>query len=246
MQLNHTIFLIVIACMFGGCSKRKTRIIKGTLLLCKTIPLPIANRQIEIYQDGSGYNAPIYAGSESSSATGKTDAAGNFEIRFKPGKAEFLIFSGANASPLTLRPPYGDTSFPSFSRKNFNDSLYGAKPIYIGKLIDTLIIHLKLFQDLLPTDTIAANVYNLDRTPTRLYWGFSAPSGSEIIVDTFYQALATGYDEELGKFYTPVSFGKRMWVPANYVTTLYRYPAIEYLSPDDEKRVDVLYNWYYQ
>ena len=241
-----TFLLIAIFFVFCGCKKPKTRTIKGTLLLCKAIPQPIADRQIEIYQDGSGYNAPIVAGSESSSGTGKTDAAGSFEIRFKPGTAEFIIFSGVNTSPLSLRTPYGDTSFPRFSRSHFNDSLYGSRPIYIAKLMDTVIIHVRMMQDLIPTDTIAVNVYNLDRTPTRLYWGLSAPNGSEIILDTFYRAIATDYEEVTGKFYTPVTFGKRRWVPAGHVSTRYRDPSPFYRSQDDEKRADLLYTWYFQ
>lgn len=84
-----------------------------------------------------------------------TDANGNFRVSFIPGSSSFIIFSGANQNPLTLSNPIGDTSFPGFYRRNFPDSGYDpARPIFIGKTIDTGIIKVNLMTDLNANDTI--------------------------------------------------------------------------------------------
>lgn len=237
-------WLLFIFCfLFSTCKKEKPVIFSGQLLLTEKYPFPISNRKIEIYQKGSPGAIGINSGALSSSATTVTDANGNFRVSFIPGTSSFIVFTGVNHNPLTLSNSIGDTSFPRFYRRNFPDSGYDpARPIFIGKSIDTGVIKVNLMTDLNPTDTIGLRAYTITGSLYKEYTGRTASAGSIFILDTIINMLFTDFDCVEKKFMNTLYAG-RQW------TTVWGYKTISgsgwvspyQLSEEDETKKEITF-----
>lgn len=208
--------------LFITACKKKTEPISysGQLLLSKKHPVPVSNRKIEIYQQGSAPAIGINSGSTSASAAGLTNSSGNFQIDFTPGTSRFIVFYGANSSPLVLQSAFGDTVFPNFSRNNFPGKEYNSsEPTYVGKIIDTAIIQVYLNSDLNSTDTIGLRANTVNFGIDKQYTGLSGNAGATITIDTVNNLLLTQFDCYQQRFTNTVSVGRK-W------TTIWGYSAI--------------------
>lgn len=205
--------------LFSGCKKEKPTIFSGQLLLTSKLPYALSNRKIEIYQPGSPSAIGINSGSTSSTTKGVTNANGYFRLSFIPGKSFFIIFSGTNANSLILSNSSEDTSFPEFSRKNFPEAGYDpAKPVFIGKTIDTAIIKVNLVTDLTVRDTIGLQTYTTGGRVDKQYIGRSASAGSVIILDTISNMLFTHFDCSKNAFVNTLYAGRKWTTALGYVT----------------------------
>jgi hypothetical protein len=233
--------LILMTLLFSGCKKEKPIVFSGQLLLTSKFPYPLVNRKIEIYQPGSPSAIGINSGSRSSSATTRTDANGNFRLSFTPGTASFLIFSGTNSNSLSLANSSDETAFPRFSRKNFPDSAYdAAKPIFVGKTIDTAIIKVDLSSDLTATDTIGLRAYTISGSIDKEYIGRSGTMGATIVLDTIYNLLLTDFDCFAKKFINTVYAGRKWTTTSGYVTiSSYGFISPYQFSAIDEAKQEI-------
>lgn len=235
-------FLLLIALLaFSTCKKDKSTIFSGQLLLTKKFPAFLSNRKIDIYQRGSP-STPINIGSSSSSATTVTDANGYFRLKFLPGEAHLIIFSGRNTSPLTLESSLGDTTFPKFLRQNFPDSGYDEnKPTFIGKTIDTAIIKMSVLTDLAAADTIGLQAYTINGRLDKIYSGRTAPAGSVIALDTISNMLFTDFDC-LQHTFTNNLYAGRKFTAFGYTTISAEGNASPYqLSETDETKQEIVF-----
>ncbi len=224
-----------------GCKKDERIDLSGQLILSQKIPTPLPNKKLEVYQRGSSGGIGIPSSSTSSSATTVTDAQGFFHFRFKPGKTNFLIFSGANASPLTLSN--GDTSFPRFTRTNYNPSeLNINKPIFVGKIIEEVTIKVHLLTDIAVTDTIGLEGYTINGRISKEYTGMQATAGSVITLDMIPNMLFTDYDYYDNQFLNNLHAGRKWKTNTGYVTISSAgilVPAR--LSAEDETTKEILF-----
>lgn len=206
---------------FASCKKEpKPVTYTGQLFLAKKYPVPLRNKQIEIYQRGAPSAIGINIGSTSSTATGITDGNGYFRLSFTPGESRFFVFSGPNNSPLILGSALGDTTFPDFSRSSFPDPEYDkSKPIYVAKTIDTVVIKASLISDLNITDTIGVQTNTLNGSFAKEYTRLSGRAGTVVTIDTIYNMLLTHYDCVANKF-TNSLYAGRKW------TTVWGYNTI--------------------
>jgi hypothetical protein len=235
--------LIVMALLHWGCKKQKPITYSGRLLLSSKFPVPLANRKIAIYQPGSSSAIGLSSGSTAASATAQTDANGNFQLVFTPGTASFLVFSGTNSSPLTLRNSSGETTFPGFYRENFPDSGYDAsKPIFVGKTIDTAIIKAILSSDLTPADTIGLRATTISGNIDKAYTGRSGNTNAIIVLDTIYNMLLTDFDCRSKKFRNTLYAGRKWTTTWGYVTiSSYGVVSPYRFSAMDEAKQEILF-----
>lgn len=228
--------------LFISCRKEQKPIIySGQLLLSKKNPLPVANKQIVIYQGGTAGAIGINSGATSSSASAVTDASGHFQITFRPGTSSFIIFSGASTSPLTFSSEFGDTSLFSFSRTNFPDSGNDPLlPIYIGKSIDTAIMKMNLSSDITTTDTVGLEINTISGRISKAYTGLSGNAGTTITLDTIFNEILKNYNCYQKNFINSLYAGRKYTVPAGYNTiTTFGFVSPAILSADDEKKVEM-------
>ena len=242
--MKPSIYLVVLLMfLFSACKKEKPIIFSGRLLLSSKFPFPLVNRKIEIYQPGSPSAIGINSGSTSSLTTTQTDANGNFRLSFTPGKSSFIIFSGTNSNSLILGNSPDDNAFPRFSRKNFPDSGYDvAKPIFVGKIIDTAIIKVGLSSNLIITDTIGLRAYTISGSIDKEYVGRSGTTGAVIVLDTIYNMLLTDFDCLEKKFINTVYAGRKYTTPSGNVTISsngFVFPT--QFSPIDQAKQDILF-----
>ena len=239
-SLGCLLFFVIIF-LFSACRKEQKPIIfTGKLLLSKKYPVPLANRFIEIYQGGNSSAIGLSSGSSSSTSTGSTTVDGNFNLQFRPGTASLLFFSGASNAPLTLSSR--DGIFPGFSRQYFPDSAYDpTKPIYIGKIIDTVIIKANLTVPLISTDTIGLQTTTIDGSLDKIYTGNNALQGSIIPIDTIYNMLFTEYTGIQKKFRNTLNAGKKTTYAAGYTinSNWYIYPPN--VSKEDEHKLEIIF-----
>ena len=235
VKLNlYTLILIIL--LFSGCKKKEEPIIfLGQLLLTNKFRRPLVNREIEVYQAGSSAAIGINSGSTSSTATTNTDANGNFQLTFMPGTSSFILFSSPNYSALRLGNSPSDTTFPRFSRKNFPDSAYDvSKPIFVGKIVDTVIIKVGLSSNLTQADTVGLQAYTISGSINREYTRRSGTMGAIIILDTVYNLLLTDFDCFEKKFNNTVYAGRK-W------TTIWGYKTISvegFIAPSQFSAID--------
>lgn len=208
MKLNILFSFLLIILLFSGCKKDKAIEFSGQLLLSKKYPIPIKNRDIEIYQAGSASAIGLNSGSSSSTSTGITDANGNFRLSFTAGKSRFIVFSGSNSSPLTLGNSPSDTSFPRFQRQNFPDSGYdAASPIFVGKIIDTAVIIVRLLSKLSLNDSIGLQGVTINGYIEKYYTGLTGNIGDVIKLDSIHNMLFTLYRGFNKEFYNDIYAG---------------------------------------
>lgn len=201
--------ILISSFLICGCRKEKTVVFSGRFLFTKKYPTPVANRKIELYQRGSGAAIGIASGSSSAEANGATDANGSYHIGFKPGKSFFIIFSGSNGNDLEMHST--DSLFPSFSRNNIpSDGYEESSPQYIGKIIDTAIIKVRIATTttLAPSDTVALNAMTLSGNIYREYTGMNAAAGSDFVIDTIYNMLFTDFDHVNRTFWNNLEVGR--------------------------------------
>lgn len=211
MRLFFYWILFIVIVSGYGCKKVDPIDLSGQLLLSQKIPTPLSNKKLEVYQSGSSSGIGIPSSSTSSSATTVTDAQGFFHFRFKPGKTTFLIFSGANATPLTLSNALDDTTFPRFTRMNFSPSeLKTTKPIFVGKIIEEVTIKVHLLTDIAATDTIGLEGYTINGRISKEYSGFEAIAGSVISLDIIPNMLFTDYDYYDNQFLNNIHAGRKL------------------------------------
>ena len=133
----------------------------------------------------------------------------------------------------------GDTLFPSFSRKNFPDSAYDpSQPIYVGKIIDTAFIEMKLMSELNNTDTIGLQANTVNGILDKEYTGLSGSAGTSIIIDTIYNMLLTQFDCRQQKFTNTLRAGRK-WATGwgyNFISSQ-GIPSPYLLSDMDEVKV---------
>jgi hypothetical protein len=236
------IFFLVIILIVAACRKEQKAITyTGKLLLSKKYPIPLSNRAIELYQRGSSGAIGLNAGSSASSSNSITSIDGNFSLLFKPGTAVFIVFSGASSAPLTLSST--DTIFPYFKKQNFPDSAYDpAKPIYIGKIIDTAIIKVNATVAINSSDTIGLQTLTIDGKVDKIYTGINALQGSTMVIDTIYNMLLTEYDGYQKGFRNTLNAGKKVTAAPGYsVIKSNFFISPPNLSVEDEKRVEILF-----
>jgi hypothetical protein len=235
------LFFLVVVFLIGSCRKEQKPItFTGKLLLSKKYPVPLSNRAIEIYQRGSSSAIGLNSGSSSSSSNGFTTSDGNFNLKFRPGTAVFIIFSGASIAPLTLSST--DGIFPYFSRQYFPDSAYDpTKPIYIGKIIDTVIIKVYLTASINSSDTIGLQTLTIDGRVDKIYTGINATQGSTLVIDTIYNMLLTEYDCLQRKFRNTLYAGKKRTTGFGYTTISGGFVSPNYLSGEDEQKMEMLF-----
>lgn len=228
--------IALLTLLFSGCKKKEEPIIfLGQLLLTNKFPRPLVNRKIEIYQAGSSAAIGINSGSTSSAATTNTDANGNFKLIFTPGTSSFIFFSSRNYSPLMLRNSPSDTTFPRFSRITFPGPEYDAStPIFVGKLIDTVIIKVGLSSNLTLADTIGLQAYTISGSINREYTRRSGTIGAVIVLDTIYNMLLTDFDCFEKKYNNTLYAGRKLTTSLGYTTIIshgfnspYQFSAID-------------------
>lgn len=211
-------FLILLAgTILTSCKKNKSIVYSGQFLLSPKYPIPITNKPIAVYQQGS---SAIIINTSSSTATTVTDASGFFSLNFTPGRVTFAFFNFASNYPLYLKNAINDTSHPTFSRKNFPETGYDpAKPIFIGKTIDTTIIMVNLISDLAPTDTIGLRALTINERLNKEYTNRLGSAGSIIILDTIYNMLFTDFDCLDNRFSNNLYAGRKwttVWVTRQF------------------------------
>lgn len=239
MSMKFTLLkLLLLLLCFSACKKPKPVVFSGQFLLTKKNPVPLANRSIEIYQPGG--NA-IIMGSSGSSATTNTDNNGRFNIRFVPGSSYFAGFSGENNNPLTVTSSDGN---PYFSRKNFPDSGFDpAKPIFVGKQIDTLVIKITCFKAITSTDTFELKGNTINAVFNKKYTGIIADSSHTFTLDTLYNALFTDYDCRSKTFINnSIALARLKFFTGN--STPYSLALGSYyfeLSPEDEIQKEITF-----
>ncbi len=208
--------LLISLFLLYGCKKQKPIVFSGQLLLTQKYPFPLSNKKVELYQAGGG--SAILFNSSSSIATSVTDANGYFKITFIPGTSSFGIFSTASSNSLSLSSAIDDRSFPNFYRNNFPEQGYdAAKPIFIGKTIDTAIIKVRLSKNLTATDTIGLRGYSVIGILDKEYTGRVASAGTTIIIDTIKNLLFTEFDCLDSKFINTIYAGRKT-TNSGYVT----------------------------
>ncbi len=184
-----------------GCKKPKPIVFSGQLLLTKKNPVPLSNKRIEIFQLGGG--SAILFNSSGSSATAMTDANGYFSITFTPGTSSFTVFSSENTSPLSFGGAINDTI--SFMRQYFPEPNYDAsKPIFVGKSIDTIVVNVSTFKEIIASDTLGLRGSSFNKE----YTGITADSASTFTLDTIYNALFTNFNCSNNTFLNDIYFGR--------------------------------------
>jgi hypothetical protein len=244
--LLYLLFYFVLVFYFTACRKKtEPTTYAGQLLLSKKYPVPLANRTIEIYQGGNAPAIGLNSGSTSSSEIGLTNSNGYFQINFSPGSSRFIFLSGTNSGSLVLQSALTDASFPSFSRKNFPDPAYDpSKPIYVGKIIDTLVINVFLFSDLNSTDTIGLRANTINGGLSKEYTGLFGNAGLILTVDTVYDMLLTEFDCYEKKFINNFYAGRKWTTGAGYNTINSEGIPSPYLLPDtDESKVEMMFSF---
>lgn len=209
--------LLMSAFLFSGCKKPKPLVFSGQLLLTQKYPIALSNKKVEIYQAGSA--SGILFNSLSSLATAATDANGYFKMTFIPGTSSFTIFNSTNTSSVRFSNSIMDTSFPNFSRNNFPEPGYdAAKPIFIGKTIDTAIIKVYLLTALTSTDTLGLRGYTVSGSLDKEYTGRVASFGTTLVLDTISNLLFTDFDCIQKKFTNTIYAGRKWTTSWGYVT----------------------------
>ncbi|MEO6672350.1 MAG: hypothetical protein ABIN93_02870 [Ginsengibacter sp.] len=243
MKAIAVLEILILLFLVSACKKTKPVSFSGQLLLTKKYPVVFSRREIEIYQPGSPGVIGIPASSLSSSSTAGTDAGGYFSLSFIPGTTTFIIFTGTNSNSLTLSNSFEDTSFPRFSRRNFPDRGYDpAKPIFIGKSIDTAIIKVNLLTDLTDADTIGLQAYSISGKLDKEYTGITASAGSVIILDTISNMLFTDFNCTENKFTNTLYAGKKFTTIWGYKTiSSVSSPSPYQLSATDETKTELMF-----
>ena len=239
MKTTYRIIILILV-IFSACIKPEPVNFSGQLLLTKKNPIPLSNREIEIFQLGG--NA-IITGSSGSSSVNRTDVNGRFSMTFVPGSSYFTAFRGANGSSLTLISNQG---FPFFIRKNFPEQNYDSNtPIYVGKTIDSLIIKVYSFENITFSDTFGLRgITTLDSSINKRYRGITADSATTFTLDTIYNVLYTDFDCIKNKFSNNnMSFGRiRTNSNGELFSGQYLY-GIE-LSSEDEQKKEMTFYFY--
>jgi hypothetical protein len=230
-----TSFAALLFCLtLTQCRKSRQPVtFSGRLLLSKKYQQPIANRVINLSQDGS--NALIM-GSSAAMASGTTDAEGRFSITFTPGESYFAGISYSNNSPIFLSSGYNDTAYPTFLHRSFRGDNDPATPIYIGKVVDTALIRVLLTTNLSSGDTIGLRALTMNGPTDRQYTGLSGSAGSTILLDTVTKLLFTDYDGVSKQFYNTIQGGRKYTVPAGYSFISGHNAQPERLSATDTTR----------
>jgi hypothetical protein len=228
--------------MFTQCKKSRQPVtFSGQLLLSKKYPQPVANRVINLFQNGS--NALIM-GSSAASASGSTDANGRFSITFTPGESYFVGSSSANSAPISLSTDYSDTAFPAFIHRSFTGDNNTSTPIYIGKIVDTALIKILLTTNLLATDTIGLQALTRNGPIDRKYSGLSGISGSTIVLDTVTNLLFTDYDGNDKQFSNTIQGGRKYTVASGYSFIQAHQAQPERLTTTDTTRQEFFIYFY--
>ena len=197
MKSIKCIGLLLIFFLLFACKKPKPIVYSGQLLLTKKNPIPLSNRQIEIFQQGSGESGFIFifSGSSGSSTTAATDANGRFSFSFASGTSTFW---GSINDSL------------SFMRLHFPETNYDAsKPIFVAKTIDTIIIKLKCNKNIVSSDTFALKGITTSGKFDKRFTGIIADSANTLTLDTIYNVIYTNFDCIKGIFANDnIQFGR--------------------------------------
>ena len=179
------------------------------------------------------------SGVSTADASAVTDGNGRFRITFELEKGLVMLSAPRKYNPLVFRTPTEDSTFPSFYREGFIDSLYDPLvPLYIGKTIDTVIFKVNLLTDLLSTDTIGLLGKTVTGQLEAAYTGRSGSAGSVITLDTITNVLFTDYSYPQREFFNMIFGGRKHGTYMGHLTVLPSAASLPRVFPeaDETKR----------
>jgi hypothetical protein len=236
MKPITVLFLLIISFVFSRCEKERGKSYSGQLLLSKKFPIPLGNRKIQMYEMSRppGWIHPLAA--PYTGATSMTNGGGYFQMNFAMAKGLSTISPDTSSNPLVLRSPTEDSTFPSFYREHFTDSVYDPSvPIFIGKTIDTVIFKVGLLTALAPTDTIAFSAKTVTGRLEKEYTGKSGSAGSVIVLDTIANVLFTDYSYAKRRYFNMILGGMKYGTYSGYLTFLPSAASLPHDFPEEDE-----------
>jgi len=199
MRIGKIIAIPSLIMCLQACKKETTYNISGTLLFSNTIPIPVSNYSLTLYQGGSP-GAPIAIAASSSSAETVTDDKGHFVFKFTKGNGTFFGVPTSNSNSVTLFN-YSSSTLPQIWKTNFPyDSKTNFDPIYLCKKVDTVIMHVYFLSSIIPTDSFTVYASNLTGGVQHVITGLTISANSQVNLDTVINGTFGRFDFTTKKY----------------------------------------------